>query len=219
MPVPLVIATRNTKKFRELRALLSVEGFALRSLESFPSAPTVRETGLTFEANAIKKAKSAARTTGCIALADDSGLEVDALGGQPGVKSARFAGRHGDDEANNRKLLRLLKNVPDEKRTARFRCVLALVSGDRVLAVADGVFEGRIAREPTGEQGFGYDPIFFVPGQRKTSAQLSPPTKNRLSHRGQAVRRMRRVLTALAKGTGSFRPAPTAGSIRTESPA
>ena len=218
MPIPLVVATRNPKKFRELRALLTLGAFTLRSLESFPSALPVRETGRTFESNAIKKAKSAARATGCLAIADDSGLEVDALGGRPGVKSARFAGRHGDDDANNRKLLRLLKNVPDAKRTARFRCVLALVSADRVLAVTEGVFEGCIAREPAGEHGFGYDPIFLVPGQGKMSAQLPPSTKNRLSHRGEAVRRMRRALAALAKEIGSSR-GRAAGSIRTGSPA
>ena len=219
MRIPLVVATRNPKKFRELRALLALDGFTLRSLESCPSAPLVRETGRTFGANAIKKATSAARATGCLALADDSGLEVDALGGRPGVQSARFAGRHGDDGANNRKLLRLLKQIPDGKRTARFRCVLALAGADRVLAVTEGVFEGRIAREPAGEHGFGYDPIFFVPGQGKMSAQLSPSTKNRLSHRGAAARRMRRALAALAKETGSSRRGRADGSIRTGSPA
>jgi XTP/dITP diphosphohydrolase len=160
----------------------------------------VRETGRTFEANAIKKARAIAKATGRLALADDSGIEVDALGGAPGVSSAHFAGRHGDDAANNAKLLRVLRAVPTVKRTARYRCVLALASPTETIAIAEGVWEGRIARVPEGKGGFGYDPIFWVPARRCMAAQLAAAEKNRLSHRAQAARRMRLVLQFIATG-------------------
>ncbi len=190
----IVIATRNPKKFRELKALLATPGVRWRSLKDYPTVPAVREDGATFRDNAVKKARAVARATGCLVLADDSGLEVDALRGAPGVRSARFAGRHGDDAANNTKLLRLLQGVASSKRTARFRCVLALASPHRVLAFTEGVWNGRIAHAPAGRHGFGYDPIFVVPRLGKTSAQLPPRVKNRLSHRGQAARAMRSQL-------------------------
>lgn len=190
----IVIATRNPKKFRELQALVRCAGVRWRSLAEFPEAPPVHEHHATFEANAAKKARTAARATGRWALADDSGLEVDALRGAPGVRSARFAGRHGDDVANNAKLLRLLDGVPARRRGAQFRCVLALADARRLLAVTEGRWRGRIARAPRGRHGFGYDPVFLLPRQRKTAAELAPSVKNRLSHRGQAARRMRAVL-------------------------
>lgn len=193
----IVIATRNRHKVRELTALLDVRGIRWWSLGTFPHLPPIPERGRTFRANAIAKARAVARLTGEWALADDSGLEVDALDGAPGVRSARFAGRHGDDQANNAKLLRLLDGQPPPRRTARFRCVLALASPSKLLAVTEGVWEGRIAEQPTGRRGFGYDPIFLIPRLGKTSAQLPASVKNRLSHRGRTARRMRRILNQL----------------------
>jgi len=193
----IVIATRNPHKIRELVALIAVPGIRWRSLAEFPSVGAIPERGRTFRANAITKAKAAARATGGWALADDSGIEVDVLEGAPGIHSARFAGRHGDDQANNQKLLRVLAGVPSATRTARYRCVLVLASPQRVVAVTEGVFEGRIARAQAGRRGFGYDPIFTVPRLGKTAAQLSTATKHRISHRGKAARAMRHALRAL----------------------
>lgn len=195
----VVIATSNPKKFRELKALLTVPGMRWWSLADYPLLPSVREDGATFRDNAVKKARAAARATECFAIADDSGLEVDALNGAPGVRSARFSGRHGDDAANNARLLQLLGNVVVSRRTARFRCVLALASPQKIVAVTEGVWSGRIALTPAGHRGFGYDPIFFLPGLRRTSAQLPPAVKHRLSHRGCAARAMHRHLRRLLK--------------------
>ena len=201
-PLIVVIATTNAHKFRELKALLRVPGIRVQSLAAYEGLPVVRETGRTFEANAVKKARALARATGRVVLADDSGIEVAALGGAPGVQSARFAGRHGDDAANNRKVLRLLRNVPPSKRGARYRCVLALAGPAKLWAVADGRWTGRIATAPAGQGGFGYDPIFVLPARGKTVAQLPAATKHRLSHRAQAARRMRAMLRRLS-GKGS----------------
>lgn len=199
----ILIATGNPKKFRELKTLLTAPALPGRvrwtSLRNLPRAPAIREDGRTFRDNAVKKARGMARRTGTWAIADDSGLEVDALGGAPGVRSARFAGGHGDDRANNATLLRRLRGVPSAKRRARFRCVLALADPRRLLAVTEGVWEGRVATELRGRRGFGYDPLFVVPGRGKTSAQLPPSTKNRLSHRGRAARAMHQQLVRLLK--------------------
>lgn len=203
--VNIVIATRNPKKFRELKALLMtprprhLAGLRWRSLEEYPRLPAVREDGATFRDNAVKKARAVARFTGCLAIADDSGLEVDVLSGAPGVQSARFAGGHGDDAANNAKLLRLLQGMAPSRRTARFRCALALAGPHKILAVTEGAWEGRIARAPAGCGGFGYDPIFLIPRLGKTSAQLPPRLKNRLSHRGKAAHAMRSQLHKILK--------------------
>lgn len=194
----IVIATGNAHKFRELAALLRIPGIRWRPLSEFPAAGSIRETGRTFRANAVLKAKSAARATGHLALADDSGLEVDALGGRPGVRSARFAGRHGGGQTNNEKLQRLLRGMPASRRSARYQCALALAGPSGVVAVTEGVWRGRIAQKPRGRGGFGYDPLFWLPGLKQTSAELSARAKNRLSHRGIAVRRMRSVLRRLA---------------------
>lgn len=195
--VDAILATRNRKKFLELRALMKVSGVRWHSLDEFPDAPTVEENGRTFRANAVKKALQTARGTGLWVLADDSGLEIDALGKAPGVRSARFGGRHGDDEANNGKVLRMLDGVPARRRTARYRCALALASPTGVLAVTDGAFEGRIATAPAGARGFGYDPLFVVPRLNKTVAQLPTRRKQRISHRGKAARAMRRAIVRL----------------------
>ena len=201
----IVIATGNRKKFRELRALLRIRGIRWRSLAEFPRLPAVRETGRSFEANAVKKARVVARAIGLPAVADDSGLEVEAIGWAPGVRSARFAGRHGDDRANNRKLLCLLDGLSPRRRGARYRCVLALVGPSRLLAVARGTWVGRIAERPRGRGGFGYDPLFLVPRFGRTVGELPAAAKRRLSHRAIAAQRLRPALRRLARLTGPRR--------------
>lgn len=182
----LVLATRNAGKVRELVSLLGPLGVEVASLADYAGLPDIPEDGETFEANAVFKAREVARLTGQIALADDSGLEVDALGGAPGVHSARFAGEPKDDAANNAKLLRLLEGVPPEKRTARFRCVVALATPEGEVYTAEGVSEGVILDRPRGENGFGYDPLFYVPDLGRTFAELDMAVKNKVSHRGRA---------------------------------
>ena len=184
----LLIATTNPGKLREVRALLQEEQIELLSLDDFPSLPDAIEDGQTFEENAMKKAFHYHTLTGETTLADDSGLEVDALNGAPGVHSARFAGKQGDDDANNAKLVALLASIPMGRRTARFRCVMALAHQGEMIATSHGVIEGLIVDHPAGQQGFGYDPYFFLPDLALTKAQLPLDVKNRLSHRGQALR-------------------------------
>ena len=190
----VVLATANRHKARELKTLLAVRGIRWRSLAEFPTVPTARETGRTFEANARQKAEAAARATGRLALADDSGLEVDALDGAPGVRSARFAGRHGDDRANTLALLRRLRGLPAARRRARYRCALALADPSGLIAVTRGAWTGRIAERPRGRGGFGYDPVFFLPELGKTMAELASEIKNQLSHRGRAAKKVYRLL-------------------------
>jgi len=199
--IHIVIATRNHHKFAELRELLPKRGIRWHSLAEFPNAPSVRENGRSFEANAIKKARAVAKATGWLAVADDSGLEVDALGGDPGIRSARYAGRHVDDAANNRKLLRMLKEVPPSRRRARYCCVLAVADSRRVLAAVEGRWAGRIAEAPAGRAGFGYDPIFWLPKLNKTVAQLPRRRKQRLSHRAAAARRLWPALQRFSRST------------------
>ena len=182
----LVVATKNPGKLKEIREILGSE-VSVTSLADFPGVGDIVEDGTTFEANATKKALSVAFHTGHVSLADDSGLEVDALNGAPGVYSARFAGEKATDEQNNRKLLRLLEETPPEKRTARFRCVIAIGAPDGSVQTAEGRAEGLILCSPRGTGGFGYDPLFLVPGIRRTFAELPPEEKNRLSHRGKAL--------------------------------
>nr|WP_206529486.1 XTP/dITP diphosphatase [Brevibacillus sp. SYP-B805] len=181
------MATRNQGKVREFERLFAPLGWEVHSLAAYPDAPEVIEDGETFAANAIKKAVTIAEALGMAAVADDSGLEVDALGGRPGVYSARYAGEKASDEENWRKLLLELKDVPLEKRTARFRCVLAYVEPGGEPILASGSCEGVILPEPAGTNGFGYDPVFFLPGRNCTMAQLDPDVKNRISHRAQAM--------------------------------
>ena len=156
-----------------------------------PRWPEPVEDAETFEGNAAIKALHYARLSGGWALADDSGLEVDALGLAPGIRSARYAGSARDDAANNSKLMEQLAGVPTERRTARFRCAIALADSERVVATASGVVEGRIVDQPRGSNGFGYDPHFYVPEQGLTTAEMAPDQKNRISHRGQALRAIR----------------------------
>ena len=186
----LLLATRNPGKLREFQALLPE--YRVEGLADYPDLPRWEERWDTFEENATEKARIVGRHTGQPALADDSGLEVEALGGEPGVHSARFAGADADDAANIRRLLERLRGRAD--RRARFRCVLVLVLPDGRTFSAQGRLEGRIAREPQGGSGFGYDPIFVPQGYRRTLAQLGPDIKNRLSHRARAVGDLRPVL-------------------------
>lgn len=182
----ILLATQNLGKVRELQELLADEEFEVLSLQDVPDWQEVEETGDTFADNAALKAKAAVKHTGMIALADDSGLEVDALNGAPGVYSARFAGEPKDDERNNDKLLQMLEDVSDENRTARFRCALVVVTPEGEEYLTEGTVEGRILRQRRGQEGFGYDPLFFVPDFGRTMAELTLVQKNKFSHRAQA---------------------------------
>ena len=195
----VVLATANTGKQREFQALLAPLGYDVR-LQSELGVVAPEETGDTFEANALLKARHAARCTGLPALADDSGLEVDALGGRPGVRSARYAGEGASDAANNARLLAELSGVPPGRRGARYRCVLAFVrcADDPAPLCVAGVWEGRIGAAARGSGGFGYDPLFIPAGLSCTAAELAPEEKNRFSHRGQALRALAAQLGATA---------------------
>ncbi|WP_420908787.1 XTP/dITP diphosphatase [Brevibacillus humidisoli] len=186
----IVLATRNQGKVREFDKLFARLGWETVSVAAYPDAPEVVEDGDSFEANAIKKATTIANYLGLPAIGDDSGLEVDALKGAPGVYSARYAGERASDEENWRKLLSELKDVSLSKRTARFRCVLAYVEPGQAPIVASGQCEGVIVHEPAGDGGFGYDPVFFLPQRMCTMAQLEPDEKNRISHRAQAMQNL-----------------------------
>lgn len=195
----LLVATRNRGKVAELAQMLGDLAVSWLSLDDVAVRETVAETGETFRENALLKARGYARMTGLLTLADDSGLEVDALNGRPGVHTARYGGRELSDTERYRLLLQEMSDVPAEERAARFRCVMALVGGDgRLLYVSEGVCPGRIAQEPAGEGGFGYDPVFYLPERGWTMAQLPAEEKNAISHRGRALRGMapalRRVL-------------------------
>ncbi|TXH71733.1 MAG: RdgB/HAM1 family non-canonical purine NTP pyrophosphatase [Thiothrix sp.] len=193
----LVLASSNAGKLREFNVLLADLGFeVLRQADL--GVTDAEETGLSFVENALLKARHASLKTGLAALADDSGLVVDALAGQPGIYSARFAGQPTNDAANNAKLLAALKAVPAEQRTARFRCCIVLVRHptDPVPLIAEASWEGYILTAPQGQQGFGYDPLFYVPSHACTAAELEASEKNRISHRGQAMQRLRTLLVA-----------------------
>lgn len=193
----IVFATTNRGKLREANSILEGLAVTLTDLSDYSSLTEPVEDADSFEGNARLKASYYAKMTGCLTLADDSGLEVDALDGAPGVHSARYAGDACDDAANNAKLIHSLSGVPEEKRTARFRCVIALAGVDGVIATASGIFEGWIVDEPQGENGFGYDPHFFVPQLQMTSAEMPSDQKNRISHRGQALRKIRTEIEQL----------------------
>ncbi len=200
MSKKIIFASNNPGKIREIQSLLSGYGVEILPQALFINEE-VEETGETFLENALIKARHAARLGGLPTIADDSGLEVDALDGAPGVFSARFAGLGASDDENNEKLLRELAGVGDDKRTARFRCVMVYVrdAEDANPLIADAAWEGRILRETRGGNGFGYDPLFFVPGQGCASAELPPEAKNRLSHRGQALRTLANKIKADTK--------------------
>ncbi|HEY6723937.1 MAG TPA: XTP/dITP diphosphatase [Polyangiaceae bacterium] len=193
----LVIATNNQGKLREFRRLLGPLGLEVVAIGDLVDDFHVDETGSTFAANAALKARAACELTGTPALADDSGLEVDALGGRPGVRSARYAGEGASDSANNDLLLKQLTEVADGARTARFRCAIALSEPSGGLSIVEGTCEGVIQRAPSGTDGFGYDPLFSVPqcGGR-SFAELGPSEKDRVSHRGEALRKIQDLLVA-----------------------
>jgi XTP/dITP diphosphohydrolase len=190
----IVLATRNEGKARELNILLHGLSGRMESLRAYPEIALPPETGTTYRENALAKALAVYRALAVPALGDDSGLEVDALGGAPGLRSARFAGPDATDRANVERLLRDLDGVPPERRTARFRCVLALVRGPEDLVIADGVCEGRILEAPRGKSGFGYDPIFVPAGESLAFAELADSRKNSLSHRARAADALREAI-------------------------
>lgn len=190
----LVIATKNKKKLHELRRYLKTVKADVISLESFNKPPNVREDGDTFQKNAVKKAVKISKFVKGLAIADDSGLSVDALGGDPGVRSARFAGPGKNDIDNNIKVLKLLEGVPLEKRTARFVCAVAIADNGRVVKVIEENCKGLIAFEMKGRHGFGYDPMFLIPKYKKTFGQLGLKVKDKMSHRSKALEKARAFL-------------------------
>ena len=189
----VLFATRNRHKFEEVRYILASYPFQLHFLGEFPEVPLVEETGRTFEENALLKARVAFQHTGLWTLADDSGLEVDALQGAPGIYSARFASDSHDYAANNRRLLEALAHIPDSRRGAQFRCVVAIV-GPNFETTVEGIVLGRIIQHLRGEKGFGYDPLFVPEGYNRTFAELGEEVKNRISHRAQAFQEAARIL-------------------------
>lgn len=203
----IVLATRNKKKAEEMKKILTAAGVHVDNvltLEDFSECPDVVEDGSTFEANAVKKALHVAKHTGMAAIADDSGLEVDALNAAPGVLSARYAGEPSDDKKNTEKLLKEMQNVPDEKRTARFACCIALAlpdKPDKEVKTFFGTVEGTIGTEPRGNNGFGYDPVFYPEGSDRTFAEMSDNEKNAISHRGRAIRKLTEYLLQTTEDT------------------
>lgn len=186
----IMIATGNPGKAKEFEKMFADAGYAIKTLKDFPDLPDVKETGRTFEENARLKAETIANILQMPVLADDSGLEVDALGGLPGIYSARFAGEHKNDGSNNAKLLYELTDVPDEKRGAQFHCTLVFAAPKKQSLVVEAKWRGRIGRIPRGDNGFGYDPLFIVDGMDKTAAELSNEEKNQISHRGLALKKL-----------------------------
>ncbi len=198
----IVLATRNRGKIRELQALMKDFGIEVLSVADMEGVPEVEEDGTTFLENSLKKAREISTATGIMALADDSGLVVDALNGAPGVYSARYAGDDATDEQNYLKLLDEMKDIPDGERTARFKCVMVLCHPSGQWISAEGACEGIISRKPIGSQGFGYDPVFFVPKLGRSMAQLSSEEKNAISHRGNALKKLREMLPEFLEKTG-----------------
>ncbi|MBT2754542.1 XTP/dITP diphosphatase [Mesobacillus foraminis] len=197
----VIIATKNKGKAKEFERIFGSKGMQVKTLLDFPDIPDVEETGSTFGENAIIKADAIAKLMGKMVIADDSGLEVDALEGRPGVYSARYAGAEKNDSANTEKVLQELAGVPERDRTARFRCVLAVAAPGEKTVVYSGSCEGRILTEPRGTNGFGYDPVFFVEGKGKTMAELPPEEKNKISHRADALKKLEKSLD-LGNGEG-----------------
>ena len=205
----LLLSTRNPGKARELAALLAGCPFPLVTLAETGVEEDVPETGATFEENAALKATTYRRLTGMGALADDSGLEVDALGGEPGPLSSRYAGAGATDDQRIAYLLKKLDNIPEEARSARFRCVMAIAWPGRQVELYTGECHGRIVNRPRGQFGFGYDPVFYLPDLGKTMAELSPYEKNRISHRSMAARKAMAALSRFAEEMGDGPPDPS----------
>jgi len=198
----IIAATRNKGKLKELKELFKDLPVNLLSLNDFVNLPEVKEDGSTFQENALKKAKIVAEITGFTALADDSGLVIDALDGRPGIHSARFSGDNAKDADNIRKVLDLLEKVPENKRMARFKTSICLCFPDGKIKFTEGVCEGKIIFAPRGINGFGYDPIFVPRGYKKTFGELSDTVKNRISHRAKAMMKMRKIIRSGVKGAG-----------------
>lgn len=190
----IIIATHNPGKLREMQALLAPLGFKILSLKDFPEAPNVLEDGATFAENAAIKAKTVAQMTGRPAIADDSGLVVKALGGRPGVFTSRFAGEKTPDRKKCQRLLQEMAGIPEEQREAAFVCAIAVALPEGEVKMVEGECQGRISFSPRGENGFGFDPIFFVPELGKTMAELEPEVKNQVSHRGRALQKLKLIL-------------------------
>lgn len=198
----IILASRNNHKIEEIKKILADSEIEILTLKDFPDVPEIEETGETFEENAVLKAKKVFTITRIPALADDSGLEVEALNGQPGVMSARFAGPGCSYKDNNLKLLGLLKDIPEEKRGATFRCVVALALSQNDIRIVEGRVEGFITQREIGENGFGYDPVFFYPELGKTFAELETEEKNKVSHRGIAFRKAKELIGKLISNMG-----------------
>ncbi|AWM17951.1 XTP/dITP diphosphatase [Bacillus inaquosorum] len=191
-----IIATHNPGKVKEFKEILEPKGYDVKSLAEIGFTEEIKETGHTFEENAILKAEAVAKAVNKIVIADDSGLSIDNLGGRPGVYSARYAGEQKDDQANIDKVLSELKGIEKEQRTARFRCALAVSIPGEETKTVEGHVEGYIAEEPRGEYGFGYDPIFIVKDKDKTMAELTSDEKNKISHRADALKKLSKLLEA-----------------------
>lgn len=197
----VIIATKNKGKAKEFEQLFNRKGYEVKTLLDFPEIEEIDETGSTFAENAILKAEAVSKALKTLVIADDSGLEIDALDGKPGVFSARYAGEPKNDQANIDKVLEELKNVPDAERTARFCCALALVSPDMKPVTVFGTCEGHILHERIGNNGFGYDPIFFVDEKNKAMAELESEEKNKISHRAKALEKLEQQLDDVLKGS------------------
>ncbi|MCY8848039.1 XTP/dITP diphosphatase [Bacillus inaquosorum] len=191
-----IIATHNPGKVKEFKEILEPKGYDVKSLAEIGFTEEIKETGHTFEENAILKAEAVAKAVNKMVIADDSGLSIDNLGGRPGVYSARYAGEQKDDQANIDKVLSELKGIEKEQRTARFRCALAVSIPGEETKTVEGHVEGYIAEEPRGEYGFGYDPIFIVKDKDKTMAELTSDEKNKISHRADALKKLAKLLEA-----------------------
>ena len=189
----IILASKNQDKIKEIKKMLDGTGILLKTCND-TQIPEVEETGSTFVENAILKARSASMITGLASIADDSGIEIEYLNGRPGIKSARYSGENATNKMNNIKLLSELKNVPYEKRKACYRCVMVYMRfpDDPFPVIASGSWSGYITEEPIGENGFGYDPLFFLPKYNKTSAQITPEEKNKISHRAQALNELQK---------------------------
>ena len=194
----IILATHNSDKVREIKALLKNSAFNVLTLDDFPEISEIEEDGETLKQNAYKKAKTVFDITGLLTLADDTGLEVDAIDGRPGVFSSRFAGEDASYEDNVNKLLKLMDQVPEAGRSARFRCVISIV-GHEFEKFAEGICEGTIIKEKRGDRGFGYDPIFYVPEYDNTFAEMDLELKNKISHRGIALKRAIQILNKIAE--------------------
>jgi len=192
----LIVATWNKGKVREIREALKGLGLRIYALRDFPDVPEIEEDGKSFTENALKKARLYSKFFGKLTLADDSGLEVDSLRGMPGIYSARYAGERASSRENNQKLLKEMEAIPLSKRGAKFKCIMVLASPDGREGVIEGSCKGRIGMREKGRRGFGYDPLFILPKYGKTMAELSLREKNRISHRGKALRKMRKVIHA-----------------------